>query len=32
VPAANSAFHIAADVFTEMDGKSKINPKKRRRP
>src|ERR1700678_2207111 len=32
VPAANSAFHVAADVFTEMDGKSKINPKKRRRP
>lgn len=39
VPAANSAFHIAADVFREMDGemqskKKKIDSmkKKRRRP
>jgi 4-carboxymuconolactone decarboxylase len=33
VPAANSAFHIAADVFKEMDGKKKRDTnKKRRRP
>ena len=38
VPAANSAFHIAADLFQEMemknetDDKTKINFKKRRRP
>jgi 4-carboxymuconolactone decarboxylase len=38
VPAANSAFHIAAEVFREMDKKSEIdddagtNSKKRRRP
>ncbi|MGA7647132.1 MAG: 4-carboxymuconolactone decarboxylase, partial [Terriglobales bacterium] len=36
VPAANSAFHIAADVFRElegeMDGKKKTGFKKRRRP
>ena len=32
VPAANSAFHIAADVFKEMDGKPKTNSKKRKRP
>jgi 4-carboxymuconolactone decarboxylase len=32
VPAANSAFHIAADVFKEMDGKTKANSKKRKRP
>jgi 4-carboxymuconolactone decarboxylase len=32
VPAANSAFHIAADVFREMDGETKSNSKKRRRP
>ncbi|HYW39796.1 MAG TPA: 4-carboxymuconolactone decarboxylase [Terriglobales bacterium] len=32
VPAANSAFHIAADVFKEMDGKTKTNSKKRKRP
>jgi 4-carboxymuconolactone decarboxylase len=37
VPAANSAFHIAADVFKEMDGeidsKKKANStKKRKRP
>src|SRR5580704_10092337 len=25
VPAANSAFHIAADVFKETDGEKKIN-------
>ncbi len=35
VPAANSAFHIAADVFGEMDGgqdrKRKTNSKKRKR-
>jgi 4-carboxymuconolactone decarboxylase len=34
VPAANSAFHIAGDVFREldcdMDGKLKINSKKRK--
>jgi len=37
VPAANSAFHIAADVFREMDkpemdGKPKTNSRKRKRP
>jgi 4-carboxymuconolactone decarboxylase len=32
VPAANSAFHIAADVFKEMDGKTKTNSMKRKRP
>jgi 4-carboxymuconolactone decarboxylase len=36
VPAANSAFHIAADVFREMDGEKKINStnnkKTRKRP
>jgi len=35
VPAANSAFHIAADVFKEMDGKrdvKKTNSKTRKRP
>jgi 4-carboxymuconolactone decarboxylase len=32
VPAANSAFHIAADVFKEMDGTTKTNSKKRKRP
>ena len=32
VPAANSAFHIAADVFKEMDGKLKPNSRKRIRP
>ena len=31
VPAANSAFHIAGDVFKEMDAK-KTDSKKRRRP
>jgi len=35
VPAANSAFHIAAEVFREMDGemdaKEKSNSRKRRR-
>jgi 4-carboxymuconolactone decarboxylase len=30
VPAANSAFHIAADVFKEMDGKQKTNSRKRK--
>src|SRR5277367_3081121 len=29
VPAANSAFHNAADVFKEMDGKNKTKPRKR---
>lgn len=32
VPAANSAFHIAADVFKEIDGTTKKNSKKRKRP
>ena len=32
VPAANSAFHIAADVFKEMDGTVTTNSKKRKRP
>lgn len=32
VPAANSAFHIAADVFKEMDGETKSNSKKRSGP
>jgi len=36
VPAANSAFHLAAEVFKEMDsktdGKPKTNFRKRRRP
>jgi 4-carboxymuconolactone decarboxylase len=35
VPAANSAFHIAADVFKEMDGKrdvKKTNSKTRKPP
>ena len=32
VPAANSAFHIAAEVFDEMDNKPKANWKKRKRP
>jgi 4-carboxymuconolactone decarboxylase len=35
VPAANSAFHMAAEVFREMDkndGQSKTNSKRRRRP
>jgi 4-carboxymuconolactone decarboxylase len=32
VPAANSAFHIAADVFKEMDGTGKTTSKKRKRP
>ncbi len=31
VPAANSAFHIAADVFKEMDDKTKTDSKKRKR-
>jgi 4-carboxymuconolactone decarboxylase len=31
VPAANSAFRLAADVFKEMDGKPKPDSKKRRR-
>jgi 4-carboxymuconolactone decarboxylase len=30
VPAANSAFHIAADVFKERDGKQKSNSRKRK--
>jgi alkylhydroperoxidase/carboxymuconolactone decarboxylase family protein YurZ len=35
VPAANSAFHMAAEVFQEMDeksGKSKTSSKRRRQP
>ena len=32
VPAANSAFHIAAEVFDEMDKETKANSKKRKRP
>jgi 4-carboxymuconolactone decarboxylase len=32
VPAANSAFYIAADVFKEMDGTTKTDSKKRKRP
>jgi 4-carboxymuconolactone decarboxylase len=32
VPAANSAFHIAAEVFDEVDGKKKRNSRKRRQP
>lgn len=38
VPAANSAFHMASEVFQEIDGKSKMEApakklsKKRRRP
>jgi 4-carboxymuconolactone decarboxylase len=32
VPAANSAFHIAAGVFDEMDKKTKVDSKKRKRP
>ena len=31
VPAANSAFHIATDVFKAMDGKKKTTSKKKRR-
>lgn len=31
VPAANSAFHIAAEVFDEMGKKTKANSKKRKR-
>jgi 4-carboxymuconolactone decarboxylase len=31
VPAANSAFHIAADVFKEIDGEKKTISKKKRR-
>ncbi|MFZ3339912.1 MAG: 4-carboxymuconolactone decarboxylase [Terriglobales bacterium] len=31
VPAANSAFHIAAEVFSEMDKKTKMNSTKRKR-
>jgi 4-carboxymuconolactone decarboxylase len=31
VPAANSAFHIAAEVFREMDGEKKTGSKKRKR-
>jgi 4-carboxymuconolactone decarboxylase len=32
MPAANSAFHIAAEVFKEMDEERNTNSKKRRRP
>ena len=31
VPAANSAFHIAADVFKEMDGKKKTASRNKRK-
>ena len=31
VPAANSAFHIAAEVFDEMGKKARANSKKRKR-
>lgn len=31
VPAANSAFHMAAEVFREMDGAAKTNSKKRKK-
>jgi 4-carboxymuconolactone decarboxylase len=31
VPAANSAFHIAADVFKEIDGQTKKDFKKKRK-
>ena len=32
VPAANTAFHIAAEVFSEMDKKTKASSSKRKRP
>jgi 4-carboxymuconolactone decarboxylase len=32
VPAANSAFHIAAEVFKEIDSKPKTNFVKKKRP
>ena len=32
VPAANSAFRMAAEVFDELDKKTKANSKKRKRP
>jgi len=32
VPAANTAFHIAAEVFSEMDRKTKTSSSKRKRP
>jgi 4-carboxymuconolactone decarboxylase len=32
VPAANTAFHIAAEVFSEMDKKTKSSSSKRKRP
>ncbi len=32
VSAANSTFHIASDVFKEMDGTTKTSSKKRKRP
>jgi 4-carboxymuconolactone decarboxylase len=31
VPAANSAFHLAAEVFQEMDAKTKKNLRKKKR-
>jgi 4-carboxymuconolactone decarboxylase len=31
VPAANSAFHLAAEIFREMDEKAKAKPKNRKR-
>src|SRR6204780_1233033 len=32
VPAANTGFHIAAEVFSEMDRKTKTSSSKRKRP
>lgn len=32
IPAANSAFRMASEVFKEMDGKTKTNSKKKKRP
>jgi 4-carboxymuconolactone decarboxylase len=32
VPAANTAFHIAAEVFSEMEKKTKTSSSKRKRP
>jgi 4-carboxymuconolactone decarboxylase len=31
VPAANSAFHMTAEVFNEMDGAAKTNSRKRKK-
>ena len=32
VPAANSAFHMASEVFAEMEKTTKTNSQKRKRP